>query len=253
MNQTQRIPTNLRMLRIAEIVANSDTALTPTEINHELGLPKQTIHRLCTTLQKEGYLVRDGADSRLRPSRRLRSMASGLLHASRFHIARHQILEDVADTVRETVNFVVPNDKGMTYLDRVETNWALRIQLPIGSHVPFHCTASGKTFLASLPKKERPAMVASLALEKRTANTFCNAEELLVELDRVAKQGFAIDNEEFFDNLVAIAVPVRDPEGQYFASIAFHGPVQRLSVQAALAQKHVLLDAAKRLQENLFS
>lgn len=252
MNENQRIPTNLRMLRIAEIVANSETALTPTEINRELRLPKQTIHRLCTTLQKEGYLVRDGAGSRLRPSRRLRTMASGLLHASRFHIARHQILEDVANTIGETVNFVVPADEGMTYLDRVETNWALQIQLPIGSHVPFHCTASGKTFLASLPKKERQVMVASLTLEKLTANTFSDPDQLLVELDRIAKQGFALDNEEFFENLIAIAVPVRDPEGQYFASIAFHGPIQRLSVEAALAKKHILLDAAKRLQENLF-
>lgn len=252
MAENERIPTNLRMLRIAEIVAHADHALTPTEINRELGLPKQTIHRLCTTLQKEGFLVRDDAGSRLRPSRRLRSMASGLLHASRFHIARHQILEDVANTVGETVNFVVPDDRGMTYLDRVETNWALQIQLPIGSHVPFHCTASGKSFLASLPRKERKAMVRSLTLEKLTDNTLCNADDLLAELDKIAKQGFSLDNEEFFDNLIAVAVPVLDPDGQYYASIAFHGPIQRLSVEAALAKTHVLINAAERLQSNMF-
>ena len=64
-------------------------------------------------------------------------MASGILHASRLHIARHQILQDVAATVGETVNFVVPEDAGMSYFDRVETDWPFRVQLPVGTHVLF--------------------------------------------------------------------------------------------------------------------
>ena len=81
----------------------------------------------------------------------------GLLYNSRDHMARRQILLNIANKVKETVNFVVPEASGMNYIDRVETDWAFRIQLPIGTNVPFHCTASGKCFLASLsPKKEKP-------------------------------------------------------------------------------------------------
>jgi len=168
-----RIPTNLRTLMILEVLGTSDRALSPTEINKSIGLPKQTIHRLCAKLEQEGFLAREEDGKKLRPTRRARLMASGLLHASRDHIARHQVMQRVADEVGETVNFVVPDSQGMIYVDRVETDWPFRVQLPVGTHVPFHCTASGKTFLASLAPKARQAMVRSLQLKELTPNTIC--------------------------------------------------------------------------------
>ncbi len=253
MNDEARIPTNLRTLRILEILGQSDEPMSPTEINRLLGLPKQTVHRLCKTLLMEGYLVRETNGKRLRPARRLRSLASGILFASRFHISRHQVLLDVAAQVEETVNFVVPEEKGMTYLDRVETDWPFRIQLPIGTHVPFHCTASGKTYLASLQPAARKAAVEALRLEKLTENTLDNAESLMLELDKVAKQGFALDNEEFVAGMVAIAVPVKDDNNRYCAALAFHGPTQRLSIEVAKANIDLLVNASRRLSNAIFS
>ena len=81
-------------------------------------------------LESEGFLIRDAYEKKFRATRRLRIMASGLLNMSYVHVARHQILKDVAAKTRETVNFVVPQDDGMHYLERVETDWAFRVQLP---------------------------------------------------------------------------------------------------------------------------
>jgi len=251
MTENGRIATNLRTLRILEILGSANHPLTPTQINVELGLPKQTIHRLCKTLVEEGYLIADGRSKGLRPARRLRSLASGILFTSQFHIGRHQILEDVAEKVSETVNFVVPQAEGMTYLDRVETDWPFRIQLPIGTHVPFHCTASGKTFLASLPPKTRTTMVESMALNSLTPNTLTSPEALLEELTLVRKQGYALDNEEFVEGMVAMAVPVKDADRRYVGALAFHGPVQRLSLQDAITKKDILLDGAARLSSSI--
>lgn len=247
MTEASRIATNLRTLRILETLGKSDKPMTPTQIGKELGLPKQSIHRLCNTLIEEGYLIQNTTSKGLRPARRLRDFASGIIFASPFHILRHQVLQDIASQVSETVNFVVPQEKGMTYLDRVETDWPFRIQLPIGTHVPFHCTASGKTFLASLPLKTRTAMVSALKLEKLTSNTITSPEELLAELKAIRKDGYALDREEFVEGMVAIAVPVRDMSGRYVAAVAFHGPTQRLSLKTAVERKQILIDGAERL------
>ena len=249
----ERIPTNLRTLLILEVLGQSDRAMSPTEINHEIGLPKQTIHRLCSKLEHEGILAREIDGKKLRPTRRSRLMASGILHSSRDHIARHQVMQRVAEDVGETVNFVVPDSGGMIYIDRIETDWPFRIQLPVGTHVPFHCTASGKTFLASLSPKARLAMVRSLGLQSLTANTLSTPETLMVELKQVAKQGYATDREEFVEGMVAIAVPILDERGRYSASLAFHGPAQRLTIDDAISRKKILLEAAQRMREVLFS
>ncbi|NBQ26756.1 MAG: IclR family transcriptional regulator, partial [Rhodobacteraceae bacterium] len=43
MDDDSRIPTNLRTLLILEILGKSDRPMTATEINDQLGLPKQTV------------------------------------------------------------------------------------------------------------------------------------------------------------------------------------------------------------------
>lgn len=252
MTKSERIPTNLRTLLILEVIGKSDRPMSATEINESLGLPKQTVHRLCTTLEQNGFLARQGDSRKYHVARRLRELGSGLIHNSRHHIARRQILLDVARQVRETVNFVVPEESGMSYLDRVETDWPFRIQLPIGTHVPFHCTASGKCFLASLAPKARRALVASLNLEKLTDRTHVDPDFLLRELADIAKNGYAVDDEEFYDGMVAIAVPVHDTKGRFTAALAFHGPTQRISIADAVARKNVLQTAAVQLRDALF-
>ena len=121
-------------------------------------------------------------------------------------IARHQILSRIATTVREAVNYVVPEREGMVYLDRIDTDWPFRVQLPVGTHVPFHCTASGETYLASLPLRQRRTLVDALDLVSRARNTIVDRKTLQEELTTIAAQGYAIDNQEFMDDLVAIAV-----------------------------------------------
>jgi len=249
---TDRVPTNLRLLMIAEIVADAGKPMTPSEINRNLGLPKPSIHRLCQTLLAEGYLARDTDPRRLRPARRLRRMAAGLLSTSDTSIARHQALQDVARKVNETVNLVVPEDAGMRYLDRVETEWPFRIQLPVGTNVPFHCTASGKTYLASLPPQRRAQFVEMLELEPHTSNTHTSVSSLLSELDKVARQGHSVDNEEFMDGMVAVAVPIYLQGDRYFGALAYHAPTVRVSRETAEEHLPVLKEGVSKLLNVLF-
>ena len=252
LSESDRIPTNLRTLLILEILGKSDRAMSATEINDQLGLPKQTVHRLCATLEENGFLTRPGNAKKYQVARRLRDLGSGLLHNSRDHIARHQILKEVAAQVGETVNYAAPGNSGMHYLDRVETDWPFRIQLPIGTSVPFHCTASGKTFLASLTPKNREAIVSSLDLKQMTHKTHSDPDVLLTELRKIRKQGYALDEEEFMDGMIAIAVPVVDPQGRFVAAVAYHGPTQRMTLNEAVERKDLLLVAAEKLSTVLF-
>lgn len=253
MTGSERIPPNLRTLHILEVLGKSDRALTATEINETLHLPKQTVHRLCTTLEQNGFITRQGDTRRYQVARRLRELGAGLLYNSRDHIARHQILKQVAQEVGETVNFVVPEATGMSYLDRVETDWAFRIQLPIGTNVPFHCTASGKCFMASLAPKARETFVAALDLKQMTAATHVSPDTLLQELEEIDHKGFALDREEFMDGMVAIAVPVHDRLGRFVAALAFHGPTQRIFIDTAIDKTSFLAASAKRIGDALFT
>ena len=249
MKSDERVATNLRTLLILEAVAASDRPLSPTEINRDIGLPKQSIHRLCQTLVEEGFLIREVSGKKLEAAPRTLRMARGLTTSRHLNIARHQVLTSISAATKETVNFVVPEFDGMTYLDRVETDWIFRIELPIGSRVPFHCTASGKCYLASLDAKQFNDVVGTIRFEPRTPNTINSKEQLQSEIQVVRERGYAIDNEELFRDMCALAVPVNDSDGKFLAALAYHGPTQRLNVETLVDHLETMREGAAKLAE----
>lgn len=253
MSDSDRIATNMRLFYILDVMAKQQSSLTPSEINQHLNWPKQTVHRLCKSMVEEGFLHYDASGKRLLPSASLRTLANGLLASDWHASARHQILEKLSSKVKETVNFVIPEQPGMIYRDRVQTNWAFQIHLPVGTHVPFYCTASGKTYLASLTPKNRRTMVESLHLKNLTINTVDSIEPLMQELALVQKQGFALDNEEFYEGMIAIAAPVLDPKGRYHGAVAMHGPTVRLDINTLKNNYADLRSAADQLSQLIFS
>jgi len=247
---TDRVPPNLRVIRVLEVIAASGAPMTPTELNETLGWPKQTIHRLCHTMIADGLLERHG--KRLHVAPRTNNLAASLARVAVNHANVHQILVQISAKVGETVNFVRPEKRGMIYIDRVETNWPFRIMLPVGTHVPFHCTASGKTFLASLPASRRRQFLKSLDLQAFTDKTHISILTLESELKAIRKDGFALDREEFYSGMVAIAVPVADARGRYYAALACHGPVQRFTLTDAESRRDLLLAASGEISKSLF-
>jgi len=219
-------------------------------INH-LGWPKQSLHRLVQSLVDNRYLERQGR--RYSPSKQLSNMANGILHFAPNLYARHRILTQLSADSGETVNFVMPMEDGMTYVDRVDTNWPFRILLPIGSYVPFHCTASGKTYLASIRGDQRRRFLAGLTLDQHTENTHTSTATLETELKVIRRQGYALDDEEFFDNMYAIAVPVFDLQGRFHAALATHGPKQRFNKDQAMALVDRLKDYSAQITALTFA
>lgn len=233
-----------------EILATADRPLSVLEINAGLGLPKQTIHRLCSRLTAAGYLARAGS-GKLEAGHLFHRMARGVMMARHFNIIRRQLLIDAAGRTGETINLAVPDAAGMIYIDRVESDWPLRIQFAVGATVPFHCTAGGKCYFASLSVPERRCLLERIELRRLTANTICDKDRLLDEIAQVADQGYALDNEEFLDGMVAAAVPVCGTDENFFAALAVHGPTQRLTPDAAVAARHTLLECAAKLRHSI--
>ncbi|WP_308917129.1 IclR family transcriptional regulator [Jannaschia sp. LMIT008] len=241
------IPTNLRLLLVLEAVARAGVPVTPTEVNIELGLPKPTIHRLFATLEAEGFLQREMDGRTYAPGRRVRRLAGGVLSSQRIRTARRAILKRLTDRVGETCNIALPDSTAMIYIERLETEWPLRIQLPIGTRVPLYCTASGKMYLSTLSRVHLERYLAASSLVARTANTLATPEALSAELDRIRTDGYAVDREEFMDDMTAVAVPIQDPHRRLLATLSIHAPTMRLSTDMALGHLGILQAAASDL------
>ena len=241
------IPTNLRLLLVLEEMARVGVPVTPTEVNQTLGLPKPTIHRLFATLETEGFIQREIDGRGYSPGLRLRRMSTGILSSLRIRTARVAILTQLAETVGETCNVALPDRDAMLYLDRVETKWPLRIQLPVGTRVPFYCTASGKMYLSQLDQKHLRNYVTSTTLAAQSDATITDPDLLLEEVRLTRERGYATDNAEFMEGMIAVAVPVSDSHGRLVSTLSFHAPELRLPLDQAVQHVARLQEAAAKL------
>ena len=241
---------NMRMLYVLEAIANAQNPPSVAELSKQLQMPKPSMHRLIKTLLLEGYLEKQG--QQLTIAKRTVAMASNLTLKNPGNVIRHHIMRNLATKTQETINFVVPTETGMTYADRIETGWHFRVMLPVGSDVPYYCTASGKTYLASLRKSQLVRLIDHLSLEGRTAHTITDKAKLVDSIKQVRKNGYALDDEELYDNMLAVAVPVYTPHNHYCGALAVHGPKTRFHFERALSFLPDLKQAADDIAHALF-
>lgn len=242
-----QIPTNLRLLLILEEVAKRGVAVKPSDLIDALGLAKPTIHRLLQTAEAEGFLQRDLDGRSYGPGPRLRQLSVNTVSSEHLRTSRLAILRGVADEIGETCNLAIPDREGMIYLDRVETKWPLRIQLPIGTQVPFHCTASGKMYLSTLRQNTLDGFLSARALMPNTDKTITDPEALRAEILQIAQSGYSTDDEEFMPGMAAVAVPVLDEHSRLFATLSVHAPTQRHDLGSLIQFLPLLQAGANKL------
>ena len=242
-----RVPPLLRAFALLEHVAAADGPVALQDLTVEAGLPKPTVYRMLATLEAAGLVTREPDGRRITAGPRLMRFALDVQLSAAVRAPRHAILKRLADELGETVNLTMLDGSEVVYLDRVETAWPLRMTLTPGSHVPLHCTASGKLLLALLPAARRRRLVSELPLTRFTAQTITDARKLEAELSAIRRTGRATDNEEYLAGLVCVAVPVAAADGRTVACVAVHAPVARMRLDRALAHVPALQRAADAL------
>lgn len=251
MNATTTGSSAKRSLMLLARLAEEGRALSLTDLARHLTLPKATAHRLCTQLLESGFIVRDINERDYVVGPALRKLALHTLNHGTLRGLRHELLADLVAQVGETCNLTTLDGASVIYLDRVEAPWPWRLTLDVGEHVPLHCTASGKLFLALMPSEQRETLISQLSLKRMTDNTITTVPALRKECARIAAVGHSLDREEFIAGLIAIAVPVHDQNGSVCATLAVHAPVARLSIKQAAAWIPALNAAAKRMRKLL--
>ncbi|MBV0893353.1 IclR family transcriptional regulator [Paracoccus sp. Z118] len=243
------LPPSFRNLQILEALAAEGRPLTATEINASLKLPVPTIHRLVSKLEAEGYLSRHLDGRSYQPGPKLRQMTQGVIRFWHQNLPIREVLIRLNERLGETCNLAIPDGDAMLYIDRVETQWPLRIQLHVGSRVPLHATAAGKLSLSLMREAELARYLKTKRLEAFTPDTIIDPELLLAELRQIARQGYSTDRQEFVAGMIAVAVPVKNASGHLVATLSFHAPEQRMSLEQGLQHLPHLSAAADALAQ----
>jgi IclR family transcriptional regulator, acetate operon repressor len=241
----------VRAIRILAAVSREEEPVSLAALSQIVRLPKPTVHRLAALLEQQGLLDKDPLTRRYVVARGFHDLALSALRAAPVHRSRQLILQRLSERLGETVNLGILHGATVTYLERVEAAWPLRMDFKPGSRVPVHCTAIGKLLLAFTPPRLRDRLLTGTPLQRYTKNTITTAEQLLEELRATRERGHSEDNEEFLAGVCCLAVPVRNGAGDVIAGLAVSAPSARFPLDRARSHLPDLREFADLLGAHL--
>jgi DNA-binding IclR family transcriptional regulator len=217
-----------RVLRVLEVFTPAERDLSLSEIAERLELPKSSVHRLLATLAAHGFVERDANSRRYRLGIRLFEIGSAAIHERGLHSATHPVLEELAVTTGETCHLAVLSDVEAVYIYKIDGPSSFSMTSRVGGRAPCHCTSIGKVLIA-WGGQDLFKRVVRAGMRRYTSTTITNGTDLAADLERVRADGYALDVEEYQENLSCAAAAVRDHAGRVVAAIGIAGPSHRLT------------------------
>jgi DNA-binding IclR family transcriptional regulator len=242
-----------KAITLLEAVVSSPRTLGLSDLAGQAGLSRQTAHRVLRQLEASGLLQHEPVRDHYLVGHRLKQLSLQALSASQRTGASHEVLRKLVARIGETCNVGILDDRDVVYLDRVECDWPLRLQLQPGSRLPAHCSAIGKLLLAYMAPRARRRLLGGTPLESYTPHTVTDPERLEEQMEAIREQAVSINVQEYMLGLLGIAVPIRDSGDRVVAALAVHAPQARMDETQARSHLPDLRAAAAELGRALES
>jgi IclR family acetate operon transcriptional repressor len=230
-----RVPILDRTLDLLEVLADHPGGLTLTEMTDVLGLPKNTVFRVATTLVLRGYAERDESTKVYRLTRRLLRLGHHAMGGESLVRMAAPILTALRDLTGETALLGTLSGQQGIVLDQAASLHPVKVVVELGHAFPLLTAAPAKAMLAFFPPGKREALLDSIRFESKTRHTIRSLAAYRWELEEVVKRGFALDRGEESETYACAAAPVFDHRGEAVAALWVSGPSDRVREERIVA------------------
>ncbi|MFH0179794.1 IclR family transcriptional regulator C-terminal domain-containing protein [Streptomyces cacaoi] len=214
-----------RGLAVLTALGRQPGGLTLAEAAEATGLSYPSTRRNLLTLRRLSYVEQHGR--RFLPAPRVLELGYARLSTLTLADIARPHLADLVGQVRESASLAVLDGAEVRYVARVATEQITSARITPGTRLPAYATSMGRVLLAGLPEAERQKRLRTVRPQALTPYTLTSHAALASALERAAREGFALVEQELETGLRSLAVPVRDSSGRAMAAlnIALHaGP-----------------------------
>jgi IclR family KDG regulon transcriptional repressor len=218
-----------RLFSILEILAYYSKGLTLTELMTKLnGAPKSSTYNLLQQMIKNGYVYCDNNNSkRYRIGSSMIRLSSAIMYHNTIQRQARPYLKQLSEETGEDVYLGIRDNDRLIYIDKVEGNESIRLDISIGTPRYLHNSSIGKLFLAYMKEDEQRDFIKENGLTVTARNTITGEKVFVNELKKIHQQGFSVTNEESIDGVYGTAAPVKDESGEIVAGVTLSLPIHR--------------------------
>ena len=197
-----------------------------TELAARAGLPKSTVARLLSALEKEGAVTRDEEDRLYVIGVGLAELAGAIDASAALATAVKPHLQWLASELGEAAGFSVPTGYTMQYVVQVESPNPVQVRDYTGLTVPMHVGPSGLCMMAQWPSEDLERYLRR-PLAAFTPHTINDPDRIRSRLENVRAAGHYWIHEEFAEGINSVAAPVFASGHRALGAIHVHGPAYR--------------------------
>ena len=107
----------------------------------------------------------------------------------------------------------------------------MQLNLEAGDHLPLHASASGKLYLSTINDEDSIQIFKNIKTPKTAKNTITDIDKFKKELNKINKQGFAFDDEEWFNGMVGISLPITNSKNELCFCLSTHTAKSRKNIE----------------------
>jgi len=224
--------------------------LSLSEVARATGLTRAAARRFLLTLVKLGYVRSDGREFSLRP--RVLELGYAYLSGLALPEVAAPHLEALVARLRESSSISVLDGHQIVYVSRVSTKRIMTVAISVGTRFPAYATSMGRVLLAELAEDAFEHYLAEATFERLTAHTVTDPGKLRSIVHEVARQGYAIVDQELEEGLRAVAAPIRGAMDVGTAAINVSTHASRVSMAGMQEQiLPALLETARQIEADL--
>ena len=226
---THLVPSLVRFHQIMNIISLSDQRVTVSNLSRKTGIPKSTMYGLCVTLV-ELELLQKREDQSLRIGPHVMRWANAFSRNADVTDEFHAIWDAESDFPGATITLSVRDNVDVVYIAaRNSDHYPEFFNFNIGSRLPAAFTATGKAFLMALSDREIERMFKDAFPTPLTENSVRDIPQLLAELRKYRKKGYAIDDEQVKEGMRCFGRTVLNAQNIAIAGIAVSVPAEPIS------------------------
>ncbi|GAA4839265.1 IclR family transcriptional regulator [Saccharopolyspora rosea] len=238
-----------RALVILELLSRGRHRLS--DIAETLRLPLSSAHGLLGTLVHRGFAEFDPASRTYGLGLKAWTVGQGYAgHRDLVGLAS-PLMDGLAQDTGETVQLSRLDGTENVSIAIAESPQSMKLVSAVGMRLPAHAVALGKALLAGLPPDELRRRYRGAELQRCTANTVRDPEELFTEVELTKQRGYAVDDEEYIIGCRCVAMPIRDHSGEVVAALSVAAPTPRCGPDWTDLTRVPLAAAVDALQRQL--
>lgn len=248
-NQARGVKNIHRVIDLLESFEQYPCGLSLSELSTHLSLPKSTVSRLLSALLDRRFVRESNPPGKYLLGYKFLHLSSAYLQGFDLYREAHPKLEELNKKIDETTIMGVfdQTQHRIIYLDKLDTTKSIRLGTRVGEIAPIHCTALGKALLSGLPDDEIAEILQTYHFEKYTEQTIVNFSVLLEDLRAARKRGYAIDNQEYKQDIICVGAPILNYIGNPLAAISVSSPADRLDPARLEIVANLVVETAKEI------